>query len=555
MKQTLVGLHPTEPDTQITYLDPAAPAEPQATRQEFNKKTLLGIAQPLHPAQAGNPAGAPPPLTSQSKHTPHTAAPEAPPSPEPQKKTLLGIAQPGSAPLAQPPQDPQKKTLLGVAQPGIAQPGIAPPGQAPREPQKRTLLGIAQPGIAPRASLSSPPPPEPTAAPPQKLPAELPSDPISVPPPLVQRKFPWWMAIAALLSAGAVGGLLALLTREAPQLTVTAFEVTPEGQDRYTVTCSNCPADASILWGQELGPLTDGSTRLTAPERLPVGTHHQEVQLIDAQGKTLSKSKLIIPIAFRLEIDQEGMHEPAPFLTAVVQAPPGSQVTLQDQNVPLKNGEARFPISFADLSWGEKAEPQTVLRSVSARVTHEGITRESSTQARAVITPLTLLTPAPQHRLQSGPLTVSGRTAPHAQVRCGESQTQASAQGEFSLVLPQPQAGKHRLAAWAEQMLLRQVEFELKPAGAPVPFFPELSLETALREPMRATGRVVETRREGERSLVLLETPSGCPEAPCLLRAFYAQPVQLPVNSRVTAWGELSDLQPLTLRAAGFTRR
>jgi hypothetical protein len=408
---------------------------------------------------------------------------------------------------------------------------------------QRTLLGIATPGIAPLAGALPPPPP----TTPLEAPApELADFPIPPPPRLPSRTtrahrpvWPW--AALAIVGAAALGGALALFTKKSPQVSVTAFELTPDGADNLVLRCEACAAQAKLAIGKQVAPLVDGSARLRPPQRLHVGTNELEVSVLDATGSVVETVKLAVPIAFRVETSLEGRHASPPFAEIVLQVPAGSRVEIGGVGVALVDGRAssRYELSEAH---GESRTEVAVSREVPVAVIQGSGTKNTVARIQATVTRLELNTPAQDHVLVAGPLVVSGTSSPGATIQAGELTTTAGSQGEFSLTVPSPVAGLLRLRAETPDKVTRSLEVRLltEAENTPLPLGP-----FQVGGNIEASGTVVESRISHDKTTLLLETSSGQP-----MGVVFGQRLTLPRGRSVRVRGQVLSLEPLKIRAS-----
>jgi len=489
--------------------------------------------------------------------------------------TMVGMPPRAVRAEALPPEAPKAdlgKTQLGygaaVATPtppaagssAAVSPAPAPAADAEARPVfQRTLLGIATPGIAPTGAgmplrparpseagtTVAPPAPThhvPSVHPPRSLPPSISARPTVHPLGLK----PAWIG-AALLGAAAFGGGLALLQKKTPRLVVTAFEVTADGADRLVVRCDDCKPGWRLKLGTQTIALEGGTARLEPPTRLSVGANHLQVVLLDAAGQSVGALDLTVPVAFRVETDLEGRHADPPFAEVVVAAPPGSQVSIDGQPLPLTDGRARRALVLEEAT-GETSKVVPIAREVPVTVVAGSSTKRTVARVQTAIVPLELTTPGDGHVLSTGALTVSGRTLPGARVRVAVQEAVADKAGEFSLVLSAPGPGTLRVRAETDALVTRTATVELLSSRGAQAFVKDPAT-LALGANVEIGGRVVESRIAQGRTTALIETARGCAVPPCLLRVLHGQRVQLAPGQLVSARGQVLFLEPLTLRA------
>ncbi len=489
----------------------ATPADPGPSAApglgSAGKKTLLGFAAaspaPVELPTQGIPTQGTP---TQGTGTPSAEAAQLPaPGAEPLggKKTLLGgVSQPGFVPLPPPPPTPAP---------------LPPPTPfvPPTVSNKQTLLGVARPGIAPTGRAL-----QPAAAPPAPPPLdeELPG------PPLMPRRRGRGVAIAGVVGALVLGGLaLALWPRSSPHIEVLGLRVGAQG-DEIVVRCADCSDGTRATLSASRSEFKNGEAIVKMDAPLTVGEHRLTLDITDPDGTNASSVDIVVPVAFRARAVLTHLGDEVPSASVEVNAPPGSQITVDGQALkPDAQGLALHPINLDKETSGEEGASKSFAKTVDVAVTPPGgAARHSAVELRAGVTPLAMNAPGPRVVLRGGDLIVSGRTAPNAIVRAGKARTKADASGRFVLTVRAPEPGPLRLAASGDGLATRTWSIALArtPDAAPAPGGFD-QLKASLGKRVALQGQVVDARSQADGSSLLLEVKQGCSAAPCLVGALY----------------------------------
>jgi len=357
---------------------PAAAPQPAPAPAEGlqHKKTMLGMspfagmAAGTAPTPAAAPAvtstGAQPPgklLTP--AHGSASARPAAPaPSGPPPKRTVFGVdeaelapMQTAQTPVAQPGRqaDPSHRTMLGVS-PGAAPQPAAPSGKPAIDPRtKQTMLGaapvMAQPPAAPAgpqvaAALSAPPRSTPVAVPVAAQPTPMNAQPLSfsrpapampdaddsVALPATGNKG-LWIGVGAMAVVVIVGALLALKLTSGPKLEVRILR--EGGSDALEIQAPGSAPGTKVRFGGIEQPLVAGRAKFPLlSDSLDVGDNELAIDVVSSSG-SVDGATVALRVDYRVRTDLTPLSADPPAIDVLIDAVPGSRVTLDGQPVTL----------------------------------------------------------------------------------------------------------------------------------------------------------------------------------------------------------------------------
>jgi hypothetical protein len=587
--KTMLGLSPDQLRPAVAPVpQQAAPADPApAHGVAAAQRTVMGFAQLTDQPHASPPID--PKRTMLGMPSADAPAQPLPTSGQPinPRRTMLGmpgqaaVLQPGPFPAVQqppqfrPPEPPAsqarplpsaKNTMLGVALPGIApvhptQPD-PPPASAPLPvpSAQRTMLGVAVPGIAPVGPGGSPPgpaqypPPGPEAAP--------------MPPPVFQRRkrivvqsVPLARRPAFVLSVlGAVIAVfvvvVALVWKSPPPIRSEA-KIDDKGQDHLELTCASCPDGTVLDISGSKATTKNGVGDVALSKPLAVGQNKFVVH-IDRPGTRRDEDvNLVVPIAYRIHPDLSALASSQPTLLVAIEAQQGTSVQVDGKPVTISvDGKGSYPVDVSAECTGQTGEVRTIDKNIPYAITPKGGSTDKGTVAVKVgVTPLMLDSPRPNLVVDGPNFLVAGRTWKGAVVEIEGSQVPAGADGSFARKLRVDRMGETqvRVRAIARDQAARTVTFTVRRvtdlSAEARDFASNAKLGTAalltdlrghVGEPIALHGDIVESRVQGQLTILLLGVSEGCKSAPCLVRLQRAGAEPLPKGEQVRVFGHVN---------------
>lgn len=442
-----IQMPPAGPSGATAVTPPAAPGAPLAMPP--GAATLHDAFTPTHPPAAPNAAAFAPteevaqvtPAMVAAAH-PQPPAPSAQPIP-PQGGMLAspfaGMASPnavlpgglGSAPVgaAQPPFGAVPQAPQGIA-PQAPPPVFEAP---PAEPEhvRGPGMGPVRPAASPATPVARPydeATPEFTRPSPRGR-LEVTYEEVSEPMPAER---PRSRGIAGLVVAGFLG--MAALTAIGAALYVAFHDddlraevATVEGEQALVVDLrSTAPGTKVRFQGREV-PLASGRAVFPlAPDSLHLGENEVALDVVTPDG-AVDSHHVVISLAYRVRADLGGLDDDPPVLRVVVDAKPGSSVSLDGEALALDatgRGTKSIPVEAA-------TEGQSISHSTRYRIVPPGgVPVEGSIETRMPLAMLHLDRPGTSLVTDRAEVEIAGTVGPRATITVGD-RTIATLEGRF----------------------------------------------------------------------------------------------------------------------------
>ncbi|HEU4410380.1 MAG TPA: hypothetical protein VFS43_34315 [Polyangiaceae bacterium] len=521
--------------------------------------TQLGVIDPMRalgPGEGG--AGGTGGSNAGQAAAPGAARALAPGAPLEGKSTVLGLGQ-GSPP------SPGKSTALGLGPSAGAGPKIEYAPIARNEPslaERRTLPGVAIPGIAPVAGEG----PKRRPGVPKAQAAALEGAVREKVGHIVRRRprggasWAWALGGAGVIAVGGLGAAL-LVPGSAPLRAEVRLD--EAGRDVLRVTCVKCP-DGTKLSAAGGATVTTSGGAADVPLGAPLKVGANEVEIaVDRPGAGRDERvSLTVPLAFRIWADLRTLQDATPTLTVMVEALPGSAVTLQGRPVALDaEGRGREAFDVRGELRGPRGEPATLSKQVPYTVAPKGGKLETgSVDVRVGVVPLALEAPGPKLVTERATFLLAGRTAKGAGVSVGGRALSVQPDGAFVQWMSISDEGTSEVEvralapplaprlATVTVTRVRSLADEAKkreqqggPGYAEVAGSPEASVGRAVAW----RGEVVEAANQGQRTVAVVSVRSGCEAPPCLARTELSGPGAVARGDKVGLFGSVSGFAPL----------
>lgn len=474
-------------------------------------------------------------------------------------KTMLGVATPGIAPLSASVPQPQPNSQLG-------------PQPIPQAPKGLggTMLGVAVPGIAPLHSSPGAPPVQPqTPGPP--IVYEPPPPIVPAPAPFIQEAAPSKphvvvqkrgapIAIVAVIGSLVVlaGGILLLvLSRGAPPLTASA-KVSAEGKEQLHLRCESCPDGTTATWQGSKATFANKEADIDLATPLAIGDNAFQIALDRPNMGRDETVKLVLPLAYRIRGDLSALSSSVPTINVVVEAQPGTSVTVDGKPVTLDaSGKATLGYDVTQETTGATDETRTIEKKIPYTIVDKDKKKSDGEVAvRVAVMPLHIDAPGTSLVTSDASAWISGRTAKGSVVTANGKPLVVAADGAFegqvdlqdgaqtiTVRAAASDDGKTVKAAPRSAAVqikrVASIDAEAKALDAGTLGFEDASRDPAgnAGKPLAVTGTVLEARAGHHQSVLLVDDKRGCAKGPCMVRVEHGADDGVRAGDAIVAYG------------------
>ncbi len=364
------------------------------------------------------------------------------------------------------------------------------------------------------------------------------------------------------LGAGALvligGALIAVLWRSAPPLTAQPH-VAADGKDVLHLVCDekSCKSGTIVSFDGSSATFTAGKADLPLVTPLRVGDNALALS-IDRPGMGRDETvNLVVPVAYRIRADVGTMQGPRPTITIRVQAVPEAVVRIDGRPIALDaTGSAAYPLDETAATEGAADESRVVAVDVPYVVSLKGRPPETGVvSARVAIAPLRVDAPGTTAVVTESQVLLAGRAARGARVTIDGSAVVVGPEGAFETRVAldtvgqrtfEVQGGTTALVARTVHVVISRVANLADAALAfedlgPIGYDAAAStLTNKIGLPIAVEGAVVELRRSGHRTVVLVDDRRGCAKGPCLARVVIGRELVADRGDSLRAYGHVA---------------
>jgi hypothetical protein len=349
-----------------------------------------------------------------------------------------------------------------------------------------------------------------------------------VPPPRRARTSRRAVAVVAAGGVLAIAAVLfALLWPSAPPVTARA-RADAGGREVIELRCESCPDGTTVSIGGDRATITGRVAQIPLASPLSVGENRVKVAIDRPGGGRDETVGVSIHVAYRIRPDLGTLQGERPSIQVVVEASAGTQVLLDGKELALSGGRAIRSIDVTEAVTGLADDARTLSRQVPFTVAPPDGPREQGMVSVAVgIVPLTIEAPGPSVDIDKESFVRAGRTARGAQIFAGAHPIVVRPDGTFAHVMNVSSVGATQFEVRAKmqgmapriaKIAVRRVdrlETAAKEFAARGPVgYAELAAggEDLIGKPIALRGEVLEARRQGHSTMILLSVPraAGC---------------------------------------------
>lgn len=498
LKQTMMGFAGPSP----AQLAASAPA-PQVARQPGGVATQPFAGMQTYPSHGAPPNVDPPPAAPASQ----PVAPQMPARPMHQQ-TMLGVARPGIAPLhaGQPRAEPQSAPAPRVAPPAAERPQ---PSFEPEEPRPERRHGLPKGAII-------------------------------------------LIIVSALLAVSA--GVVAFLW-ESPRPIRAEVVLDDRGAEALALTCEDCPNATTVSSGSSRAVFTAKKAQLPLTKPLEIGKNDILVALHRPGMGRDEEVTLAVAVDYRARGVLSSLSEDPPKVKVAIQALPGAAAVVDGRPVVLDaTGKGEHSV---DVSKELEGPADTILpfeRKLPYAITPSGgATRQGEVTLRFGIAPLRIDAPGDGIIVESETFMLSGRTLKDGRITVSGRPITVDAEGRFAQLMNVSSIGQTTIVVRAEakdhaprlvRVRVKRVA-SLREEGAAYrqtaidDYAAIAAADSKKGATVALNGEVVETRLDGEMTVLLLEVKKGCTATPCLAKVVYGGRFDARKGAVVGAFGHV----------------
>lgn len=535
LKQTMMGFG----GPSGAPLPQRAPApQPQPQPQNF------GSTMPISPAQAaGQNLGSTMLHDGPDFGAPVPQAPARPGQVPAMNRTMLGVARPGIAPL----------------HPGVAQPPASPPAEYPAPPPY-----IAEPPRAPPPQFSG------AYAPTAEAPHPGPTPPAPAQPPL-RPPAPGRAAAAPAKKPSSKGALILLVVAAALAVTagVVAFlwesprplgaqvQLDDRGAEQLALTCDDCADGTTVTLGGAQGTFKGKKAAIPLAKPLDVGTNELTVAVHRPGLGRNEDVKLSVGVDYRVRGDLAALSEDPPKVKVLVQAVPGATAVIDGKPLALDaSGKGEYA---ADVARELEGPADTILpfeRKLPYSIARPNTEpRQGEVTLRFGIVPLRIVAPGHGIVIENETFMLSGRTLKEGRVTVSGRPITVDSEGRFAQLMNVSAVGETTVVVRSEakdhaprlvRVRVRRVA-SLKDAAAALrpaslTDYPSIAAGAKPGSRVALDGEVIESRIDGDVTILLLDVKKGCTAAPCLTRVLHGARFDAQRGAAIGAFGQFLSL-------------
>ena len=467
-----------------------------------------------------------------------------------------------------PVKNPLLQTALGVAP--EANPNPVPDVNPDAPPHMRTVLGVAMPGIAPLNPGVEKPSSRPPAAPPPGDATALPIDDGDDSPAIERRPGARTLNLQAakkssVLGTFAIGVAAARLAAAAvllylyvagPERIEARVTLDPQGKERLRLRCPRCDDGTLVRVDGKEASFSGGQAELALERSLNVGDTPLTLAVRGPSGTQEHNVALNVRVDYRVRADLSTLSEMIPTVRVLVDALPGSTVSIGERSVTLSDqGDAQVDFDVSSELKGEDNGVRRLERRIPYTVTPPGGSRQTGDViVQLGITPLVVDAPGTSITVETPTFVLAGRTAKGSSVTVEGRPLAVDPEGRFAQVMNVSSVGATTvtLRSTAPDHAPRLFPLEVRRVQSFAQEAAKLrtqvttsyaSIETDLDRKrdwkVALDGSVLERSNLEHSTLFLFDVKSGCQKTPCLARVAYGAKSELVPGDKIGVFGRV----------------
>lgn len=361
-----------------------------------------------------------------------------------------------------------------------------------------------------------------------------------------------WL-LGAAIAIVLVGVLAALLWPSAPPLALRI--ASREGVELLSFECRACPDGTVLRTAGVEATVRGGHAEAPSAAPLPIGDTELSV-VVDRPGDGRDETvRATARVLYRVRLDLGTLAGKQPSISVVVEAVPGTRVTVDGVVVELTHGVGTRAVDVATELTGASIETTNLVRKIAYTVEPPQAPAESGVlTAQMAVVPLRIDAPGPNIVTDRTTFVLAGHTAPGAELTVAGHPIAVKPDGSFAHVMSVSSTG-------ATQVEVRASQEGKAPRIGTVAVERVATLEEASRrfrerkpvdhaaiasdpgaakgKPIILTGEIMEVRRAAYQTLAIVNVDDGC-TASCLVRVVIGADAELKPGTRATFYGQVA---------------
>jgi hypothetical protein len=401
---------------------------------------------------------------------------------------------------------------------------------------------------------------------PQNLPPATQHQPVAARPPLAgrapappQKKPGSRGAIILLAVAGALAvtaGVVAFLW-EAPRPLGAQVQLDDHGAEQLSLTCDDCPDGTTVTLGTGHGTFNGKKASIPLAKPLDVGRNEVTVAVHRPGLGRDEEVKLAVGLDYRVRGDLAALSEDPPKVKVLVQAVAGATAVVDGKPLALDaGGKGEYA---ADVARELEGPADTILpfeRKLPYSIALPGAEpRQGEVTLRFGIVPLRIVAPGHGIVIENETFMLSGRTVKDGRVTVSGRPITVDSEGRFAQLMNVSAVGETTVIVRSEakdhaprlvRVRVRRVA-SLKDAAASLrqtslTDYPSIAAGAKQGSRVALDGEVIESRIDGDVTILLLDVKKGCSASPCLTRVLHGARFDAKRGAPVGAFGQYLSL-------------
>jgi hypothetical protein len=362
------------------------------------------------------------------------------------------------------------------------------------------------------------------------------------------------IAVAAALAVTA--GVVAFLW-ESPRPISAQVSLDDRGAEELTLTCDDCTDGTVVSLGTGKATFAKQHATLALPKALDVGRNEVTVGVLRPGLGRDEEVKLSVDVNYRVRGDLTALGEEPPQVKVLVQAVPSATAVIDGKPVALDaSGKGEYAVDVSRDLDGPADAMLPFERKLPYSIALPGAEpRAGEVTLRLGIVPLRILAPGYGITIENETFMLSGRTLKDGRVTVSGRPITVDSEGRFAQLMNVSAVGETTVVVRAEgkdhaprfvRVRVRRVQ-SLKDTAASLRQtslgdYPSLVAGPKAGSQVAVDGEVVESRIDGDVTILLLDVKKGCQAAPCLAKVVHGGRFDAKKGALVGAFGQFLEL-------------